>query len=333
MDVMDKIRAVAKRRQGGVVLFEGWDNRIVEGGCRAAAEGLARVSILGQRAKLEAVAVSAGVSLDGVDVIDHSEDEDRLTRFAERFIALREAKGKKPPSLQDAVELVGNPNFFAAMMVDEGLADGYLGGADTTTANTLRPALQVIGCAAKGGLVTSYFLMVLPEKKWGKDGLLVFGDSAIVPDPDAGQLAQIGVAIARAVKKLLEFDPRVAFLSFSTKGSANHPAAVKVIEAVEKARSLEPEIVFDGELQADAALLETVAAKKDPGGVLKGRANVLVFPNLEAGNIGYKLVQRLAGAQAIGPIVAGLKKPVNDLSRGCSVEDVVNMLAVTSAMC
>ncbi len=332
MKVMDKIRDSARKLQSRVVLFEGWDERIVEGGCRAAAEGLARVTILGNPEKIGEISRKRGVSLDGVAIVDHLADENRLHAYARRYVEVREAKGKKVPPFDAVLELVREPHFFAAMMVDEGGADGFLGGADTTTGDTLRPALQVIGTAVKGGLVTSYFIMVLPDEQWGEDGVMIFGDCAIVIDPSADQLAKMGVAMARGAKQLLDMEPRVAFLSFSTRGSASHPAADKIIDAVDRARELEPGIVFDGEIQADAAILPKVAAKKDPDGLLKGRANVLVFPDLDAGNIGYKLVQRLAGAEAIGPIVAGFKQPVNDLSRGCSVDDVVNMLAVTSVM-
>ncbi len=332
MKVMEKIWTSARNRKGNIVLFEGWDERVVAGACQAAAEGLAAVTVLGNREDVGAIAGKHGVRLDPVTVIDHLEDKTRLRGYARRYIEIRKAEGKKVPSLQSALSFMQIPRFYAAMMVHTCAADGYLGGASTTTADTLSPALHIIGCDDEGGLVTSYFIMVHPDPRWGENGVLIFGDCAIVIEPAMEQLAQIGITVARVASGLLRFDPRVAFLSFSTRGSADHRAAGKVAAAARKARSLCPGIIFEGELQGDAALVEEVARKKDPDSLLAGRANVLIFPNLDAGNIAYKLVQRLAGAEAFGPIVAGLKKPVNDLSRGCSVDDVVNMVAITSAM-
>lgn len=332
MNVMKKVWSTARKRRGSVVLFEGWDERVVEGGCRAAAEDLAAVIILGNREDIGAIARKRDVSLNQVTVADHLDHQSRLREYARCYIDIRKAEGKKTPSLQRALSFMQLPHFYAAMMVHTGAADGYLGGADTSTAETLRPALHIIGCAETGGLATSYFIMVHPDPRWGENGVLIFGDCAIVIEPTSEQLARIGVTVTQAARDLLGFDPRVAFLSFSTRGSADHRAAGKVALAAAKARELGPDIIFEGELQGDAALVEEVARKKYPDGLLAGRANVLIFPNLDAGNIAYKLVQRLAGTEAFGPIVAGLKKPVNDLSRGCSVDDVMNMVAITSAM-
>ena len=232
--------------------------------------------------------------------------------------------------MEDAKKTVMDPLFFACMMIKMGDADGMVAGAINTTANTLRPALQIIKTQPGISVVSSSFIMELKTKDYGYGGILMFGDCAVNPDPDAQQLAAIAISTAKTGVQLTGMSPKIAMLSFSTKGSAKHPLADKVIEATRIVKETAPDLLVDGELQADAALVEKVGQLKSPGSPVAGKANVLIFPDLQAGNIGYKLVQRLAGAEAIGPICQGLAAPVNDLSRGCSIEDIVSVVAITA---
>jgi len=234
-------------------------------------------------------------------------------------------------TLEQATELVtGNTLYYGTMMLKMDDADGMVAGAINSTGNVLRPALQIIKTAPGISCVSSCFIMEIPNKAYGKDGVMIFGDCAVIPNPTSDELAAIAIASAQTGKALMDMDPKVAMLSFSTKGSAKHDLVTKVQEATAKAHELAPDLALDGELQADAALVASVGKLKSPGSKVAGEANVLVFPDLQAGNIGYKLVQRLAGAEAIGPVLQGLAKPVNDLSRGCSVEDIVSVTAVTA---
>ncbi|MBQ2326210.1 MAG: phosphate acetyltransferase [Clostridia bacterium] len=324
MALMDSIKAQAKKDLMHIVLPEGTEPRTVEAAGLIVKEGLAKVTLLGD--KDEIVKVADGKSLEGVGIIDPEKSED-FEAFAAAFAELRKKKGV---TIEQARETMKDPLYFATMMIKEGKADGMVAGAINSTGNTIRPALQIVKTAPGISTVSGAFLMEVPGSSFGENGKFVFGDCAITIDPDADQLAQIAVSTANTAKTLLGYEPKVAMLSFSTKGSAKHENVDKVVAATAKVKEMAPDLLVDGELQADAALVEKVGQLKSPGSKVAGHANVLIFPDLQAGNIGYKLVQRLAGAEAIGPICQGLAKPVNDLSRGCSVSDIVSLVALTA---
>lgn len=326
MSLMDQIKAKAKADVKHILLPEGPEERTVQAAAKIVAEGIAKVTLLGSQEEIEASAKKLQVSLDGVNIVDPLKDSD-LEKYINLFYEMRKEKGV---DMAKAEKTMKNPLFFAAMMTREGRADGMVAGAICTTGDTLRPGLQIVKMAKGISVVSSCFIMEVPNKAYGDDGVLVFGDCAVNPCPTAEQLAAIAVSTASTAKALCGIDPRVAMLSFSTKGSAKHELVDKVTEATKLAHELAPELNLDGELQADAALVEKVGQLKSPGSPVAGKANVLIFPDLQAGNIGYKLVQRLAGAEAIGPICQGFKYPINDLSRGCSVDDIVSVVAITA---
>lgn len=327
MSAIEKIKAKAKQTIKHIVLPEGSEPRTVQASAMIITEGVAKVTLLGDAAEIERVAKETGTNLAGVRVVDPKTSE-KSAAYTELLYELRKAKGM---TMEQAKELVvGNTLYYGAVMVKAGDADGMVAGAINSTGNVLRPALQIIKTAPGIKVVSSCFVMEIPKKEYGDNGVMIFGDCAVIPNPTAEELAAIAIASARTGKELLDIDPKVAMLSFSTKGSAKDDLVTKVQEATRMAQELAPDLPIDGELQADAALVESVGQLKSPGSPVAGHANVLVFPDLQAGNIGYKLVQRLAGAEAIGPIVQGLAKPVNDLSRGCSVEDIVSVVAITA---
>ena len=323
---MEQIRAKAKSDKKRILLPEGSEERTVKAAALITSDGIADVTLLGKRDAILAQASTLGVSLDGVCILDPETDAD-LGAYTEKFYEMRKEKGVTP---EKAAVTMKNPLFFAAMMIREGRADGMVAGSLCTTGDTLRPGLQIIKMAKGISVVSSCFIMEVPNAAYGDNGLLVFGDCAVNPCPTAEQLAAIAISTAATAKALCGIEPRVAMLSFSTKGSAKHELVDKVTQATQLAHELAPELLLDGELQADAALVEKVGKLKSPNSAVAGKANVLIFPDLQAGNIGYKLVQRLAGAEAIGPICQGFKYPVNDLSRGCSVEDIVSVVAITA---
>lgn len=328
MHLVDQIKAKARQNLQTVVLPEGYDDRMVEASSKIVADGLAKVVLLGNVDALTGKAAEMGVSLDAVTLID-PKNSDLLDGYADELVELRKKKGL---SKEQAVELLtGDDNlYFGAMMVHKGDAGGAVAGADNTTGDVLRAAFQVIGTAPGMKTVSSVFLMVTKTPEFGENGVLCFADCAVNPNPNAQALAEIAISTAASCKSFLGVEAKVAMLSFSTKGSAKHEDCDKVLKALEIAKEMAPELAIDGELQADAALLPKVGEKKAPGSNVAGRANTIVFPDLDAGNIGYKLVERLAGAEAVGPIVQGLAKPVNDLSRGCSVDDIVSVSAITA---
>ena len=325
MALIDKIKAKAKANVKHIVLPEGEESRNVQAAVKIVSQGIATLTLLGDPAKVKEVA--AGASLEGLEIID-PRTSDKCEEYAATLYELRKAKGMTP---EQAAELVKDPMYYGVMMVKMGDADGLVSGAIHSTGDMLRPALQIIKSKPGIKTVSSCFLMECPNKAYGDDGVMVFADCAVNIDPDAEQLASIALGAADSARSLAGIEPRVAMLSFSTKGSAKHDLVTKVQEATRIAKELDPSLMLDGELQLDAAIVESVGQLKAPGSPVAGKANVLVFPGLEAGNIGYKLVQRLAGAEAYGPILQGIAKPCNDLSRGCSVDDIVATVAITAA--
>ena len=328
MDLITSIIERAKANKQRIVLPEGTEERTLTAADRAIADGLADIIILGNIDELHALADKLGLkNIDKATLIDPATSPKR-EEYAQLLFELRKKKGM---TIEQAREKVLDPLYYGCLIIKSGEADGQISGALSTTGDTLRPALQIIKCAPGISCVSGAMLMITQTPQFGEDGVLVVGDVAVTPMPDAAQLAQIAVCTAQTAKSVAGFaDPRVAMLSFSTKGSAKHEVVDKVLEATKIAKEMAPELKIDGELQADAALVPSVGKKKAPGSDIAGNANVLVFPNLEVGNIGYKLVQRLGNADAIGPILQGIARPVNDLSRGCSVDDIYKMVAITA---
>lgn len=328
MHLVEQIKAKARTNMQTVVLPEGYDDRMVEAAGTIVADGLANIVLLGDPDILKAKAAELNVSLDGVTLLSPA-CAPQLDDYVAELVELRKKKGLTTEQARELLTADDNL-FFAAMMVRKGDAGGAVAGAFNTTGDVLRAAFQVIGTAAGMKTVSSVFLMVTKNPEFGENGILLFADCAVNPNPNAQALAEIAVSTAQSCKSFLGVEARVGMLSFSTKGSAQHEDADKVLEALAIAKKLDPSLLIDGELQLDAALLAKVGEKKAPGSPVAGRANTLIFPDLDAGNIGYKLVERVAGAEAVGPIIQGLAKPVNDLSRGCSVEDIINVSAITA---
>jgi phosphate acetyltransferase len=325
MNLIDKIKETAKKNQRTIILAEGTEERTVTAAGIIAREGFAKLILLGNENEIQAVAAKVGTDLSGITVIDPVKSE-KFPEYAEELYQLRKHKGL---TLEEAKKLLTSTLYFSDMMIYKGEAQGMVAGAQNTTGDVLRPALQIIKTQAGISSVSGAFLMVSPKQEFGEDGIFVFADCAVNPNPTAQQLAEIAVLSAQTAKDLVGMEPRVAMLSFSTKGSAKHELVDKVIQATQLAKQMAPDLVIDGELQADAAIVSKVGSSKAPGSNVAGKANVLVFPDLQAGNIAYKLVQRFGDVEAMGPILQGMAKPVNDLSRGCSVQDIVNTVAIT----
>jgi len=326
MDLLTTIKNNARKNIKRIVLPEGTEERTIKAADIAIAEGIAKITLLGNPGKIKNLAKEYGLgNIDKATIIDPA-DHPQKTEYTDLMVELRKAKGL---TKSNAMKLVEDPLYLATIMIKNGDADGEVGGAMNATSDVLRPAFQFVKTLPGISVVSGAFIMILKDKEFGDNGIMVFADCAVHPDPNDQELAEIAVATAKTTKAIVGFEPRIAMLSFSTKGSAKHEMVDKVINATKLAREMDPSLKIDGELQADAAIIEAIGKSKAPGSTIAGNANVLIFPSLEAGNISYKLVQRLAHAEAIGPILQGMAAPINDLSRGCSVSDIVNMIAIT----
>ncbi len=320
--LIEQIKEKAKQRRKTIVLPEAYDDRVIQAAEKLHKEGICSVILLGEENNIRESAKKLNVDLTGIRIINPVKS-DKLSDFTNIYFNLRKSKGV---DFEKAKDTMKNNLFFGAMMVREGMADGFVGGSASPTADVLRAGIHCVGMPEGISIVSSFFLMVLPEKVYA------FADCAVVPNPNEEQLADIAISTADNFSKLVGEEPKIAMLSFSTKGSAEHEMIDKVRKATEIVKKKRPDLKVDGELQFDAAVVEKVGKSKAPGSEIAGRANVLIFPDLNAGNIGYKIAQRLGGAEAIGPVVQGLRKPIFDLSRGCSVDDIVGTAAIACLM-
>ncbi|HAA25645.1 MAG TPA: phosphate acetyltransferase [Ruminiclostridium sp.] len=320
---LDRISERARADKKTIVLPESNDIRVIKAASMVLERGIANVVLVGNEKSIKEVA--AGIDISGAEIVD-PENSDKADEYSNLFYELRKHKGI---TVEKAKEIMKDPLYWGVMMVKKGDADGMVAGAVYSTSDTLRPALQILKTAPGTKLVSAFFIMVVPDCEYGEKGTFLYADSGLVENPDADQLSEIAISSAKSFKILVEAEPKVAMLSYSSYGSAKSELTEKVIEATRLAKLKAPDLILDGELQADAAIIPEVAASKAPSSPLKGKANTLIFPDLNSGNIAYKLTQRLAKAEAYGPITQGIAKPVNDLSRGCCAEDIVGVVAIT----
>lgn len=327
MELLERIKQNARKYEQRIVLPEGYEERTIRAADIAIEEGLAQIILIGDPAEIKEHAERLGLkNISKASVIDPHSHE-KKEHYIDMMVELRKSKGM---TRDEASKLITDPLYLGVLMIKNGDADGEVCGADHSTGDVLRPAFHYVKTAPGISVVSGAFIMIHPDRKFGEDGVIIFADGAVHPDPDEKQLAEIAVASANTARSICGFEPRIAMLSFSTKGSAKHQMVDKVVNATRIAKEMAPDLQIDGELQADAALIESIGKSKAPGSSIAGKANVLVFPDLNSGNIAYKLVQRLAGAEAIGPVLQGMAAPINDLSRGCSVSDIVSMIAITA---
>jgi phosphate acetyltransferase len=327
MDLIKQVKDNAKKNKQRIILPESYDNRVLKAADKIISENIADITLIGKKADI--LRDSENLKLKNIDrakTID-PEKNNKKDLYASLMVDIRKSKGL---TMDEAYVLLDNPLYLSTIMIKNGDADGEVAGAANATPDVLRPALQLVRTKPGINIVSGAFLMILKDKEFGSDGLLVFADCAVNPCPTATELAEIAVTTARTTMAIAKTEPRVAMLSFSTKGSTQHELVDKVRNATALARQMDSTLKIDGELQADAALIKEIAGQKAPGSEIAGTANVLIFPDLQSGNIAYKLVQRLAHAEAIGPVIQGLASPINDLSRGCSVDDIVNLVAITA---
>lgn len=321
---MEKIYEKAQKNPKRVVLPEGNDERMIEAAVKATQIGIAKVTLIGDPEKMSQIAKNKNLSLNEIEIIDIN-NLPNIRDYAEEFYNLRKSKGITP---EDAEKIMSKDIYYGAMMVRHGLVDTFVAGAVNTTSDVSRAAIYLIGMKEGIKTLSSFFIMILQDKSFGKDGILFYADGGFVIDPDPEQLADIAVTTGATYRELMEEQPKIAMLSFSTKGSAKHSRIDKVVKALELAKQKDPTLIIDGEMQADAALIPAVGTKKAPGSPVAGQATVLIFPDLDSGNIAYKLTERLAKAEAYGPIYQGTKKPCSDLSRGCKSKDILNVIAI-----
>lgn len=326
MELLNSIWELAKKDIKKIVLPEGEEIRTIEAARKIKDSNLAHPILIGHKEKIIQEMKNLDLSFEDIEIIDLN-DSSNMDKYINKFYELRKNKGI---TIEKAKQIVKDPMYFGTLMVKCNDADGLVSGAVHTTGDLLRPGLQIIKTRKGASVVSSFFIMDVPSSNYGEEGMLLFADCAVNPNPTYEELAEIAITTADTAKNVCKIEPRVAMLSFSTMGSADHQMVEKVRMATELAKKLRPDLLIDGEMQLDAAIVESVAKQKSPNSIVSGKANILIFPDLQSGNIGYKLVQRFANAEAIGPICQGFDKPINDLSRGCSVEDIVNVVALTA---